>query len=111
MAANQALCTRRDHTRTNDNQSTPQFGRKGSSAGVNFATALESKRSTTSGSVEDKQCGQGSLHDKIVMEGGNVRSTLKLTVLSEAVRGSYVLEPLRLRCAVACKNPAPRAPP
>jgi para-nitrobenzyl esterase len=83
------------------------FGRNGRvTARVDCNRASSTWKSNRAGELQfgswsrtSAQCGPGSLHDKIVMEGANVRSYVikdgHLFLSGMAAGGSYELEPLK----------------
>ena len=94
------------HVPNDKSKYTISFGRNGRvTARVDCNRASSTWKSTRSGELQfgswsrtSAKCGSGSLHDKIVMEGGNVRSYFikdgHLFLSGMAGGGSYELEPL-----------------
>ena len=94
------------HVPNDKSKYTITFGRNGRvTARVDCNRASSTWKSPRAGELQfgswsrtSAKCGSGSLHDKIVMEGGNVRSYFikdgHLFLSGMAAGGSYELEPL-----------------
>ena len=97
------------HVPDDKSKYTITFGRNGRvTARVDCNRASSTWRSPRAGELQfgswsrtSAKCGAGSLHDKIVMEGGNVRSYVikggHLFLSGMAAGGSYELEPIQKR--------------
>jgi heat shock protein HslJ len=95
------------HVPDDKSKYTITFGRNGRvTARVDCNRASSTWKSNRAGELQfgswsrtSAKCGSGSLHDKIVMEGANVRSYVikdgRLFLSGMAAGGSYELEPLK----------------